>query len=138
MSDQTMKNIFFVLLLFAISVSAALGQQKNYRDVNVAEFKALTDSLQNAVVLDLRTPDELKQGIIPNATNIDYFTKDFEDRIAKLDPSKTYLLYCASGGRSSETMELMKTNGFKCVYNLDGGFIQWKKQKMPIAPFQKR
>jgi rhodanese-related sulfurtransferase len=137
MSDQTMKNIFFVLLLFGISVSAALGQQKNYRDVNVAEFKALTDSLQNAVVLDLRTPDELKQGIIPNATNIDYFTKDFEDRIAKLDPSKTYLLYCGSGARSSETMDLMKANGFKCVYNLDGGFIQWKKQKMPIVPFQK-
>jgi rhodanese-related sulfurtransferase len=79
----------------------------------------------------------LKQGIIPGATNIDYFSKDFEDRIAKLDPSKTYLLYCASGGRSTETMDLMKANGFKCVYNLDGGFTQWKKQKMPVTTFKK-
>jgi rhodanese-related sulfurtransferase len=133
-----MRNFLFVLLLVASVYNSAFSQQQqNYRDVNATEFKALSDTLQNAVLLDLRTPDELKQGMIVNATNLDYFMKDFEDRVAKLDPSKTYLLYCASGGRSGETMELMKSRGFKQVYNLDGGFIQWKKQKMPIVPYQK-
>ena len=103
-------------------------------NVSVREFKDLMDSLQGEVVVDLRTPEELKQGRIAGAVLIDFFGPDFEPSIQALDRNKVYLLYCASGGRSGETSDLMAKWGFKKVYNLDQGFNGWLKQKMPIAP----
>ena len=62
--------------------------------------KGLAEKGLKVVVLDVRTPKEFKEGHIPGATNIDFTTPDFEKRIGKLDKSKTYLVHCASGGRS--------------------------------------
>lgn len=101
--------------------------------VNANQFKSLLDSIPSAIIIDLRTPSELKSGIIPNAINIDYFAKDFEIKISNLDPTKSYFLYCAGGGRSGETFELMGKKGFQTVYNLDGGFTAWKKAGLPVT-----
>lgn len=102
------------------------------RNVDVDGFKQAMDSLEDEVLVDLRTPDELKQGKIPGAIVIDYFGADFESAIQRLDKNKTYLLYCASGGRSGETSELMEKMGFRKVYNLESGFRGWVKARMPV------
>lgn len=74
----------------------------------------------------------MKGGTIDGALVIDYFGADFDSRIHKLDKSKVYVLYCAGGGRSRETAEIMEKLGFKKIYNLEGGFNEWVKKKMPI------
>jgi phage shock protein E len=122
-------SIFF----FAFSMTIAFGQK--IENLKSSEFKELADSVPGAVIIDLRTTDELKSGIIPNAINIDFFAKDFETRIGNLDPAKPYFVYCASGGRGVETFELMGKKGFKQVYNLQGGFTAWKKAGMPVVPY---
>ena len=94
------------------------------------------DSLQGEVLIDLRTPDELKQGKISGAMVIDYFGTDYEPAIQKLDKNKVYLLYCAGGGRSGETAGLMDKMGFKKIYNLESGFNGWVKKKMPVEKDQ--
>ena len=127
-----MKNIILASGLVALSF-ALCAQSKVYRDVSASGFKAAMDSLPNAIILDLRTADELKAGIIPDAKQIDYFSKQFEEQIDKLDRSGIYFVYCAGGGRSGEAKDLMKEKGFACVYNLEGGFTAWKKQKMPVT-----
>jgi phage shock protein E len=126
-----MKNtIIFFLLIGAL---AGYAQTTVVEDLTVAAFKSKMDSLPDEVLLDLRTPDELANGVIPGAVNIDYFKKDFETLIGRLDRNKTYFLYCAAGSRSTETAALMARLGFKRVYNLAEGFTGWKKQKMPIS-----
>jgi rhodanese-related sulfurtransferase len=115
--------------------NSASGQAHVSTNLNVGEFKAMIDSLSDEVILDLRTPDELKAGIIPNANHLDYFAKDFEKRINGLSRTTTYFLYCASGARGDEAKALMEAKGFNRVYNLHGGFINWKKEKMPAIPF---
>ena len=101
-------------------------------DLDAATFKKLIDE-KKSYLIDLRTDDELKnKGFIKGATQIDYFRKDAEMVIAKLDKSKTYLIYCAGGGRSGECAELMKKEGFTHVVNLEKGFDDWKKKGFEV------
>ena len=133
-NTSVMKQLVLLSLLALPSSQIAFAQVNNemIKNVSVVEFKGVMDSLKDEVVVDLRTPEELKQGKIPGATVIDYFGADFEPALQKLDKKKVYLLYCAGGGRSGDTAELMSKMGFKKVYNLEPGFNGWVKQKMPV------
>jgi rhodanese-related sulfurtransferase len=84
------------------------------------------------VVLDVRTVGEFETGRVPGATNIDYLSPDFADRVAKLDRAKTYLVYCAGGGRSAKACEKMEILRITNSYNLVGGFRAWQKAKKPV------
>ncbi|MBT1695769.1 rhodanese-like domain-containing protein [Fulvivirgaceae bacterium PWU4] len=125
-----MKSIITFLLVVAATGCFA---QSAVEDLSPAAFKSKMDSLSGEVLLDLRTSDEMARGVIPGADQLDYFRKDFESAVGKLDRNKTYFIYCAVGGRSRETADLMARLGFKHVYNLAEGFTAWKKQKLPIS-----
>lgn len=126
--------LLMVLSGEALSQAGSDGANVVVVDVSVREFKHLMDSLPDEVVVDLRTPEELaQQGKIAGAVEIDYFSDNFEPAIQALDTGKVYLLYCAGGGRSGETAEIMRDLGFKQIYNLKEGFKGWAKQKMPVT-----
>ncbi len=72
-------------------------------------------------IIDVRTKEEYNQEHIEGAINIDMYAPDFENNIKSLDPAKSYLVYCASGGRSSQVSMFMHSNGFTKVENLNGG-----------------
>jgi rhodanese-related sulfurtransferase len=128
-----MKYIALLLVFFTPREIYSQGKPFAIRNVSVEAFKHAMDSLPDEVVLDLRTPEELKGGKIPGAMVIDFFGAGFEPAIEALDRDKVYLLYCASGGRSGETAELMRKLGFKNLYNLETGFRGWVKNRMPVA-----
>jgi phage shock protein E len=115
-----MKQLALLSLLVLPSLLSVFAQSKNemITNVSVAEFKGVMDSLKDEILVDLRTPEELKQGKIPGAMVIDYFGADFEPALQKLNKNKVYLLYCAGGGRSGDTAELMSKMGFKKVYKI--------------------
>lgn len=120
--------------LHLVTLAFSQGQASAVmRNVSVEEFKKLMDNLQGEVVVDLRTPDEIAHGKIAGSIEIDFFGQAFEPSIAALDRNKVYLLYCGSGSRSGETSELMNKMGFMNLYNMEGGFRQWVKRKMPVA-----
>jgi rhodanese-related sulfurtransferase len=122
----------FLLFGFCAYVASAVYAQSASTELSVAEFRKMMDEKTDVVLLDVRTADEIKSGVIGKPMEIDYFRKDFADKINTLDKQKTYLVYCASGFRSGETVNLMRKKGFKSAYNLHGGFHEWKKKKMPI------
>ena len=81
----------------------------------------------NVVLIDVRTPGEVDAGIIKGADAfIDYNGASFKEEIGKLDKSKTYVMYCRSGGRSGRAADYMVKNGFTDVYNLQGGILSYK------------
>lgn len=124
-----MKKIITILALFISMMSIS---QTKIEHVDAATFKKLIDEKKSSLI-DLRTDDELKnKGFIKGAAQIDYFKKDAEETIAKLDKNKTYLIYCAGGGRSGECAELMQKLGFIHVVNLEKGFDDWKKKGFEI------
>ncbi|HOZ87595.1 MAG TPA: rhodanese-like domain-containing protein [Bacteroidia bacterium] len=117
-----MKNILYSVFILA-SVSC-FGQ--NIQNVDAATFKKLIDE-KKSVLIDLRTTPEIqKKGLIRDAVQIDFFAENAGESIAKLDRNKSYLIYCAGGGRSGECAELMQKLGFKQVVNLEKGFDDWK------------
>ena len=94
--------------------------------VDVEEFYKLRANKEN-VVLDVRTEREFKAGHIPGAVNIDANAADFDEKVAKLDKNKTYLVHCAAGGRSARACKKLDGMGFKELYDLGPGFNGWQK-----------
>ncbi len=80
------------------------------------------------IMVDVRTPEEWNSGHHPRAILADWENGQFQKEAAKWDPTKTYYLYCAAGGRSSQATEYLKQKGFKKVVNL-GGYNQVKDLK---------
>lgn len=75
------------------------------------------------VFIDLRNASERVNGYIPNSLNIplDVFRESF----LKLDKKLHYVMVCSFGGRSSIASDLLGTNDFENVYNLQGGMLEW-------------
>lgn len=95
-------------------------------DLNQEEWTSRLAADDNAFILDVRTADEVSEGYIPGATNIDIFMgQGFLDALEELDKSKNYFVYCRSGNRSGQACALMNQAGFKTAYNLMGGFMSW-------------
>ena len=79
-----------------------------------------------SVVLDVRTLDEVSEGVIPGAIHLDIFMgQGFLDGLEKLDKSKNYFVYCRSGNRSGQACAIMQSFGFETAHNLVGGFMEW-------------
>lgn len=82
---------------------------------------------ENAQILDVRTDEEVAEGYIPNAKQIDiYKAQEFMDEVEKLDKNKSYYIYCRSGNRSGQACQLLDQMGFATTYNLVGGFSAWE------------
>ncbi|MDL5510809.1 rhodanese-like domain-containing protein [Arenibacter sp. M-2] len=96
-------------------------------DLSQEEWSAQLESDGNAFILDVRTPEEVEDGYIPNATNIDiYMGQEFVAELEKLDKTKNYYVYCRSGQRSGQACAIMNKLGFENAYNLEGGFMNWE------------
>lgn len=96
-------------------------------DLTQEEWASKLENDENAVILDVRTQDEVDEGHIPETLHLDiHKSQEFIDGIKKLDPDKSYYVYCRSGGRSGQACAIMNSMGIKNVYNLSGGFSEWK------------
>ena len=114
-----MKKISLIIALFLVNFVFA---QTN---LSAEEFKQKLTA-KNTIVIDLRTPEEItKKGKIKNAFEINWFDKNDEAIVSKLDKTKTYLLYCAGGGRSGEALEFMQKNKFEHAAHMHNGFSEW-------------
>src|SRR5690606_14763674 len=87
----------------------------------------------DAVVLDVRTPEEFASGHLEGARNIDFMDASFAEKLAALDRSGPYLIHCASGGRSSRALRTLQELGFQTVVHLDGGLNAWREAGKPVT-----
>jgi rhodanese-related sulfurtransferase len=126
-----MKKVFALIssLLLLVGCSTSTAGATN---MDVLEFsKKITES--GVVILDGRTPGEFAEGYIEGARMIDFQGGSFETEIATLDKDVTYAVYCRSGNRSGQAVKIMQDAGFRNLYNLEGGVIDWANQGMPLV-----
>ena len=95
-----------------------------FKNLDSREFQSEFKSNTRSTLIDVRTPGEYRSGKIPGAVNIDIMDEEFLSTIDRLDKSKTYYVYCRSGGRSGRACHVMTQQGFK-VANLAGGICNW-------------
>lgn len=96
----------------------------SFQNVGQEEFRVGMER-EGAVVLDVRTPGEWHEGVIPGAELINVMDPTFADRIDALDRTKPYYVYCRSGNRSGMVSSFMMQRGFTEVFNLSDGLISW-------------
>jgi len=102
------------------------GETETYlaEDLTAEECKALIEK-GNLTIVDVRTPEECAGGMIEGAINIDFRSDDFKAKMDELDKTKPVLVYCAAGGRSGKTKDMLHDMKFNAVYNLLGGYGNW-------------
>ncbi|MGQ0738081.1 MAG: thioredoxin domain-containing protein [Bacteroidota bacterium] len=115
-----MKQLAFLITAF-ISFSSA-GQQR----LSPKEFRKKLAATPDAILLDVRTPQEVNKGYLNGAVFMDFYDSSFKQQATNIDKEKPVFLYCAIGGRSRDAAKLMQEMGFKNVYDLKGGIIVWK------------
>lgn len=98
-----------------------------YQDLDVEEFKKGFESEEGAIIIDVRTPAELAEGQIDGHIMINVMDPSFPNKIAELDKSTPYYIYCRSGNRSGQVCNYMSGLGFEKLYNLRGGIIAWNQ-----------
>ena len=122
-----MKRLFLGLAL-SILAGVACAQQgcTQVATLTPEQFKKkMTVDASSIIVLDVRTPEEWNKGHLRQARLMNFMRNDFATHADTLNKSKTYLLYCASGGRSYDAAELLCQKGFKAL-SLSGGYRDLK------------
>jgi len=128
--------ITFVLVM---SLIACNGQQSQQRDSSTSgiEVNAKMSSkpisivdkidLEQAILIDVRTPEEFNAGHIQKALNINFFDENFIEQIQELPTDKPLYIYCRSGKRSLNASKALSQLGLEVV-NLEGGFNAYSAQ----------
>lgn len=129
-------GFLFLALTLATGCAESIETTPIFKDVTSQEASDLIQQNQGNLdfrVIDVRTPEEYAEGHIAEAILIDFYAEDFRDEIARLDREKAYFVYCRSGNRSGQAVEIMRELGFVEVYNLSAGIREWVEQGFIVA-----
>jgi rhodanese-related sulfurtransferase len=122
-----------VVLFFAALFCTVLSIQAQNSDKNIEakSFIELVNTDSKLKIIDVRTADEVAQGKIDQAVNINVFSVDFEADVAKQFPNKEeqIYLYCRSGKRSENAIKKLEVLGYTNLINVNGGYIAIEKVK---------
>ncbi len=136
--------LLFISSAFLLSCQPANSQDKASKEAIAAKADASGDVVNEVLLLDaykakmkelgadvqlvdVRRPNEFLEGHIEGALNIDFLEDGFAKKIEReLDKEKPVMLYCRSGRRSAAAARELEALGFKEIYDLEGGFLQWQ------------
>ena len=97
------------------------------------EFKETIEQKGDVQLVDVRTKREFDDGKIKGARLIDYYKPNFRALMSKLDKEKPIAVYCTVGGRSGAAARMLTQLGFKEVYDLRGGIVDWQKSGLKLT-----
>jgi adenylyltransferase/sulfurtransferase len=100
------------------------------KQIDIDEARRMMEK-PGTVLIDVREPDEWRQGHISNAIGISrgFLELRVEEKVP--DHKTPIILQCASGTRSLLAARTLRELGYENVYNLTGGFNAWKDRGLP-------
>jgi rhodanese-related sulfurtransferase len=84
-------------------------------------------------ILDVRTAPEYCAGHLKDSINLDFRSPSFADDLDALDRGKAYLVYCRTGIRSNRAVAIMRSLGFRELYDLAGGLVGWQREGFGVS-----
>ena len=104
-------------------------------DVSNVTFLALMADKPEALLLDVRTPEEWNEGHLEGASHADYWGDEqaFQAAMDAIPRDRPVLVYCAGGGRSGLTAKELIKAGHREVYNLENGISGWVAEGHPVV-----
>jgi len=125
-----MKIRILIPVLFLLLSSSINAQTRT--EVNSKQASVLIQKDSKLIVLDVRTPEEFKEGHIKGAINIDIRQEDAFSKIDKLNKNAKYLVYCRTNHRSGIAVSHMMQSGFRNVTQMMDGFPGWAANKLAV------
>ena len=117
--------LIFSIALVSCGWESILQEEATYDQISPAEAKALMDSEQDYIILDVRTPEEFAERHIEGAILIpDYEIGEKAESILT-DKEQLILVYCRSGRRSKNAANELATLGYTNIKEF-GGINDWK------------
>jgi len=100
--------------------------------LQVNEVKAMMDTGDDFILIDVRESDEYQKGAIPDGCSIPrgILEMTVEEQIP--DTTKQIVLHCMGGGRSAMAALSLKNMGYQHVASMEGGFRAWVQAGYPI------
>jgi molybdopterin/thiamine biosynthesis adenylyltransferase/rhodanese-related sulfurtransferase len=98
-----------------------------------AEVQRRLEAGEPLVLIDVRDPDEYREGFIEPATNISRGFLEFRVAGVASDPDAPIVLYCQTGLRSMLAARALTELGYSNVVSLQGGFQKWVQAGLPVA-----
>ncbi len=102
-------------------------EPRPYSETDVSTAREMIKTRNDLVVLDVRTEEEYwsETGHIDKSILIPI--DDLANRVKELESfkDKTILVFCFAGQRSKAGCEILARQGFKSLYNVMGGMMEW-------------
>jgi len=136
LSEFVLHHPFLFLALLGILVLLIGNELRrallNLKEVSPLEATQLLNH-QDAVLLDVREPQEYKDGFLANSIRIPLGS--LSEKAAQLDKhrERPIIIVCRSGNRSAQAVRILKRMGYETVYNLGGGLHAWRTANLPIS-----
>jgi rhodanese-related sulfurtransferase len=93
------------------------------QSISTADLKARLSLGEALTIIDVREAEEIAEGMIPEATHIPL--GDIPARYSEIQQNNDIILVCRSGKRSQKAYEFLEAQGYKNLFNMDGGMLQW-------------
>ncbi len=107
-----------------MNIQKLLNKIKNYREtenINLEEIKDILKSNKEAKLLDVRSPQEYKEGHLNGAVNIPLYELEACCDCKLNKKNEPIIVYCQSGTRSKKAIKILKNYGYSNLYHLKGG-----------------
>ena len=130
-NHSTLAMAFFVMLGFLVwSIFQTAG--RGVRKLSPTDVTRLIND-EEAIVVDVRTDGEYRQGHILNAMNIPEKMLPAElEKLAKYR-ERPIITTCRTGQSSVSAGNTLRKNGFEKVYSLHGGISAWEGANLPLT-----
>ncbi|MGC4376526.1 rhodanese-like domain-containing protein [Fictibacillus sp. Mic-4] len=112
--------LVLVVALITYFVGTALYRKTYLQTLTEEDFRA---GYRKAQLIDVREPDEFKNGHILGARNIPL--TQMRQRLGEIRNDQPIYLYCESGMRSARAAQFLKKKKYSQLYHLKGGFKKW-------------
>jgi rhodanese-related sulfurtransferase len=101
----------------------------SYGDLTIEEAKSLIESNSSLIILDVRTREEYDNCHIKEAILIP--VSELEDHLNELSKEEEFLIYCRTGNRSTNSVNILKANGYTKIFHLKDGITAWIQAGYP-------
>ena len=124
----------FIFLSLSLTLICFTVQSQNNVTLQISsqKFKQLISNGEG-VLLDVRTEREFKNGHIENSGQLNFYARDFRQRLLLLPKDQPVYLYCNTGWRSNIAASFLIRNGYTQVYNLEHGIMEWEQADFPVT-----
>lgn len=95
------------------------------KDISIEESKQLINDGEVTLILDVRNEDEFTEGHLKNSIQIP--VDELKESLGDIEKFKDelVLVYCKSGNRSADAMDILKENGFTNLVHMKDGISKW-------------